>query len=425
VAPDSESVACPRRVTCVLRRRPWALVVAALLAVTACDGAADPTDTTEDPAATTTTTTVPPAGGRTPLQANEPPIVRQGDRGALVEALQFYLVCVGLEFPDPDGPGVTIDGSFGPITGFAVAYYQAQLRRAPSGNPDAATFASLARECSETRRLVFVDDEPTVEIAGNVAPGDDEAFTFDGETGQVLRLTAVEGAVTITVGGPGGDLVAEGSVAVEAELGAGQHVITVSASAPTTYRILAEIRSPNVLVSDFGPMALRGDGLGVTGAGLGADADNAAAVLSLIMSQPWADSGWRSDIAGCPGTHRVVTWVVQADPDNDRHPAVFVGYFAEVSAERRFLQYTYRSLDLTSLDPLAQRLATAEGISIGSSLARLVDAHGEQTIGPGGVVTVDGLTVVFDLVGDPATPDPELTRVRRISAGSGGCEELE
>lgn len=394
------------------------ILVAALFA--ACDDTAD-TTTTTDPETTTTTAPAPP--GRAPLQPNGPAIARQGDQGAIVEAIQFYLVCVGVEQPDPEGPLVAVDGSFGPITAFAVAYFQAQIGRAPSGAPDDETFARMARECGEQRSFSFPIGESTVEIAGNAAPGDDEVFAFDGAAGQILRLSTVEGVVDIAVEDAEGAAVGSGTASVDVDLpAAGRFLVRVSASAPTTFRLQAEVRSPNVLVSEFGPMVLRGDGVGV--ADLGTDADNAAGVISLILGSPWTDSGWQSDVAACPGTHRAVTWLVQAGLGSDAHPAVFTAFFSEVSNEPIFLEYTYHTLDLAALDPLAQGLGTVEGISIGSTFEQFTDAYEVGIDAQGRVTPSGGPTIEFAVVGDTASPDPTATRVNRIGAGTGGCAAL-
>lgn len=408
-------------------RRLWVLVVVALLA-TACDPSEGTTETTETTGVTTTTTTTMPTTGRVPLEPNGPAFLSEGDRGPYVEALQSYLVCAGIEQPEEGSASVTIDGSYGPVTSLAVAYFQAQVRRVPTGNPDEETFAMLARECRQTRVAAIPPGESTMEIAGNAAPGDDEVFSFAGSAGQVLRLTAVEGAVEITVEDADRTLLAEsaGTAFVEIELTATQaYTIRVSAASSASFRILGETRSPNVLVSDFGPMVVQHDGLGIPGTELGDGAANAAAVIGLILLSPWSDSDWRSDVAECPGTHRAITWLIQAGPRDDQHPAVLTAYFTEVGGNQVFIEYTYSSLDVGSVDPLAQGLATTEGISIASTLADFIEVHGTPTFGAGGAVTLDnGLVIVFDLVGDAASPDQALSRVTLIRAGSGGCESL-
>ena len=163
----------------------------------ACTTSAIPTTTTST--APVTTTTQP--GGRIILSANGPAFIQETEKGPYVEALQFYLVCTGHGQPSAEGGAVTIDGSFGPITADAVAYYQAELRRIPTGDPDEATFASLARDCRDERTVTFADGVTSVEIAGSTAPGDEEVFIIDGREGQVLGLQTTQGLVEIDVAG--------------------------------------------------------------------------------------------------------------------------------------------------------------------------------------------------------------------------------
>jgi len=402
-------------------RRTLSVAAALALLAVSCDASIDTTTTTVD----TTTTTAAATVGRIPLEPNGPPIASPGERGAYVEAIQFYLVCVGLAQPDPERPQVSIDGSFGPITAFAAAYYQAQLQRVPSGAPDDETFASMARECPDDRTLAFPIGESTVEIAGNAAPGDDETYGFAGLNGQALRLTTVDGTVSIVVLDGAGEEVGSGTGSVDVELPtAGAYAIRISADTATTYRLIAEVRSPNVLVSEFGPMVLQADGTGV--AEFGGEPENAIAVMGLLLGVPFEDSGWRDDVAACPGTHRVVTWLIQAGLDTDQHPAVFTAYFAEVSSVPSFLEYAYFTLDMQALDPLAQGLGTAGGASIGTTLEQFLalEDYEDVTLGSGGTATVDDGVVITFAVSGGDTPDPLLTRVRRIESGSGGCDSL-
>jgi hypothetical protein len=168
----------------------------------------------------------------------------------------------------------------------------------------------------------FPIGESSVEIAGNAAPGDDETYAFSGLNGQVLRLSPVDGTVSIVVLDAEGEEVSSGTGTVDAELpAAGAYTIRISADTATSYRLLAEVRSPNVLVSEFGPMVLQSDGTGV--AAFGSDPANAIAVMGLLLGVPFEDSDWRDDVAACPGTHRVVTWLIQAGLGSDQHPAVF------------------------------------------------------------------------------------------------------
>lgn len=394
------------------------------LALASCTDAPVITTTTEDTTTTTTTTTTMPLDERVALQPNAAPFLRQGDRGPYVAALQFYLLCVGIEEPEPGGSVVTVDGSFGPVTALAVAYYQAQLRRVPSGSPDEETFASLARDCDRERSLEFPVGEFSEEVAGHAAPGNDQVFFYEGGDGQVLRLTPVEGAVGIAVYAADGSpvAVAETGERFDAELpGAQLYSIRVSASAPTSFLLLAEVRSPTVITSDFGPMLLRSDGLGV--ADFGDDPSNTIAIITLLLQAPWEDTDWQTDAPGCTGANRHVTWLIQAASSGDRHPAVLIISLSDVGGERAFAKYSYRSLDLAELDPIAQGLATRDGISIGSTLAEFIEAHGRPSFDDEGRAQFsEGMTVGVDLVDGAVSPDEELSRVWYLAAGSDGCD---
>lgn len=402
-------------------------VALATLVASACGGSSLPATTTSSTtaAADSSTTTTEPQG-RISLTPNDDPLILEGTKGPLVEALQFYLVCTGHEEPTP-GRQVTVDGSFGPITADAVAYYQAELRRVPTGEPDEATFAALARDCAATRAITFPEGVFTLELGGNTAPGDEEEFTFAAAGGQVLVLDAVEGAVAITVIDASGVEVAGSGdgTAVSAELDSAQtYTVRVSAPASTTYRIEARVRSPNVVATDFGPMKLEGDGIVI--ADFGDDPVNTVAVIALLLGSPHDDTGWLDTEEGCTGSNRHVTWLIQGDPDGADHPAAFIVDFTSTGGSPYFSQYTFLSLDLPALDPLARGLATAEGITLGSTYDEFVEAYQEPTFfDPTRGLTREGdLVVGFSLVGDPAAPDGAASRIRYLGAGEDGCEDF-
>ena len=403
-------------------------VAATVLSVVAasCNGAAAPT-TSE---ATTTTSEVVSTtlGDRITLLPNGIAFIVQGQHGPYVEALQFYLVCTGHGEPVPGLGTVTVDGSYGPITGDAVAYYQAELRRAPSGDPDEATFASLARDCSQDRTLTFPTGEVTTEIAGNTDVGDDEVFAFESGDGQVLTLTATDGSVTIAVLDASGAAIeaTENGNQFEYELpGAAAYSVQVSAPLPTSFLIGAQIRSPNVVASDFGPMTLESNGLGV--ASFGDDPVNTVAVISLLLGTATVDTGWQEGILGCTGKNRHLSWLIQGDPNGSDHPAVLIVDLTDTGGLPYFSQYAYRSYDLAALDPIAQGLATKEGVSIGSTLQVFTDAYENPafTDAVRGLANFnDGMLVGIDLVGDADSPDAAASRIWYMGAGSDGCADF-
>ena len=106
------------------------LLAAGSLLAAACNGGAEATTTVPTTTLPTTTTTT---SGRLELGPNGEAFLAQGDAGSYVEALQFYLVCTGHGQLTADGPAITVDGQFGPMTADAVAWYQAELRRMPTG----------------------------------------------------------------------------------------------------------------------------------------------------------------------------------------------------------------------------------------------------------------------------------------------------
>ncbi|MFH1104882.1 MAG: peptidoglycan-binding domain-containing protein, partial [Actinomycetota bacterium] len=405
------------------RRLAAAALVLSMIAA-ACDAAAPATTTTSSTTSTPVATTL---GDRLTLQPNGIAFIVQGQHGPYVEALQFYLICTGHGEPVPGLGTVGVDGSFGPITADAVAYYQAELRRVPSGDPDEATFASLARDCSDDRTLTFPTGEVTTSIAGNAAAGDDEVFAFESGDGQVLALTVVDGMVTIAVLDAAGTEVdptaAEDQFQYELPAAA-TYSVRVSASVPTSFQIDAQVRSPNVVASEFGPMVLKSDGLGV--ATFGDDPVNTVAVISLLLGTATVDTGWQEGISGCTGKNRHLTWLIQGDPNGSDHPAVLIVDLTDTGGTPYFSQYAYRSYDLPALDPIAQGLATADGVSIGSTLQEFSDAYGDPTF----IDAVRGLArfddemlVGIDVVGGD-NPDAAASRIWYIGAGSDGCADF-
>jgi hypothetical protein len=403
-----------------------AIATAAVLGVIAgaCTTAAAPTTTTTLPTVTTTTQPT----GRITLTANGPVFIAEGTKDAdsnvgYVRALQFYLVCTGHEQPSADRGAVTIDGSFGPITADAVAYYQAELRRIPTGEPDEETFASLARDCSDDQTMSFPEGQITTNIAGNTAPGDEETFLFDGRDGQVLTLTPTDGVVDIEVIGLDGTIVESTTpgASFEAELpSAQQYRIIVSAAAQTSFNILASTRSPNIVASEFGPMRLTPTGLSI--ADIGDEVENTIAVIALVLGPATVDTGWQTDVPGCNGTHRHLQWVVQQADNRVDHPAVLEVDFSDLGGTPFFSEYAYRSYDLSLLDPIAEGLTTEEGLSLGSTLEFFEETYGDADF----FDEVRGLTEFNERMtaGFDARESATEREVWFIGAGDDSCDDF-
>ncbi len=136
---------------------------------------------TGETSTSTTTETTLPAG---------PPLAVQGDNNEIVEAFQFLLNCNG--YGD-----LTVDGSFGPATLTAVEAAQRGLDREVNGAPDDGMMADLSRSCSESRRL---EGEGVMIVVGNAAPEDPEVFSIALLSGTTLVATVTQGTgLTVTV----------------------------------------------------------------------------------------------------------------------------------------------------------------------------------------------------------------------------------
>jgi hypothetical protein len=116
------------------------------------------------------------------------------------------------------------------------------------------------------------------------------------------------------------------------------------------------------------------DGLGVVR--FGDRADEAVAAVGAVLGAPDTDSGWVEplSIGACAGTEaRVVSW-----------GSLFL-YLSDESAfgsgERHLFAYSYGSVQ--ELDAVPARLATPEGIGLGTSVDFLRAAYEGVTVEPG------------------------------------------
>ncbi len=230
-----------------------------------------------------------------------------------------------------------------------------------------------------------------------------------------LAVTAADGSeVEATVSG----------TRVEVELETAQaYGIRVTAASTTSFRITTALRSPNVVVSDFGPMTMDGEGIGI--ADLGDDPTNTVAVIALVLGAPFDDSGWIEE-PGCTGSNRHVTWVIQGGAAGSDHPAYFVADFTDTGGTPYFSQYAYRSDSLTALDPIARGLTTADALTIGSTFDDFVEVHDtpefDDTVN--GLAVADGVTFGFRIVGSADSPDGAATRIYLVGAGADGCPDF-
>ena len=401
---------------------PAAFLLAALLLAAACNGGAETTTTVPTTTLPPTTTTT---SARFELEPNGEPFLRQGETGPYVEALQFYLVCTGHGQFTADGPIINVDGQFGPMTADAVAWYQAELRRMPSGDPDEETFAQLSRDCTEARLVTFPDRAGTTRVAGNTAPGDEEIIDLDGVPGRVLTLVVHEGVVQVGLERADGTRVEQISVGGgwSGKLPTGtEYRLRVSAAEVASYALDLGVARPRYINIDFARMRLESDGFGILA--FGDDAERVITRLISILGPPAADSGWATGDAAertCTGSNRHLTWIVQQAESGAEHPAVLYVHFSDVdSGSQAFAEYAYISLDPQAVDAGVMDLATVGGISLGHSVAEYAEVYGQPNFTDGNSGLTLGGGMLFGI-----TTEGEDDLVWFIGSGDDGCEGYE
>jgi len=404
------------------------LVLVCALVAGGCTGgsALTPSTTTTIAATTLPPTTTTTLGEFVELQPNGPAIATEGDRNEYVEALQFLLVCTGHERITEDGPAVTVDGVFGPITSAMVAYLQAEMRRIPSGSPDEATFASLARRCGATRTIEFTDGSNDRRVAGNVTAGDDDLYIIDGEAGRTLTVEIVEGSIEFSVRDDTGNVLhdardgSQWSAVISED---GEFRIRVVSATTASYSLRIDYPPPPRVEVDFGPLVLAPDGLGIVE--FGDEPVTVLEVLTLLLGEPTTDSGWEGgSINNCTGFNRHVRWVIDPAVEGNDNRAVFFAHFSDEGfSDTSFAQWEYITLDVENVDVGARELATAEGLSLGSSITEFTTLYGDPLIldRERGLADFNtNMTVGIDL----ATEDDPVgftERVWYLSAGRDGC----
>lgn len=405
------------------------LILALVLVIGACTGDSGSSTTAESlpedtvVATTAATTTVPELAS---LEPNGSPVLSLGDRGEYVAALQWLLVCNGYEQLTEDGPVVVVDGAYGPITAAAVSYVQAQMHRIPTGAPDEAVVADLSRRCTADRIIEMPAGSDQIRVAGWVAPDDDEVLVVTGRSGWTLNAETLEGPVQFAVRDADGATIKEAreSAPWSVELANDRVLrIRVVASESTPFLMRISMDPPPQVTIDFGSMVLGPTGLEVVE--FGAEPTSVLDVLGSILGDPDTDTGWESS-EECEGFNRHLTYIVQRAEDGTAHPAVLSIHLSDVGfPDPSFAEYAYESLDLESLDTGARSLATAEGLSLGSTATEVSAAYNRPTpFEEGPIEFTDGMRFAARTPGEEADGDTEAALVvSLIGAGRDGCPD--
>jgi hypothetical protein len=365
--------------------RPALLVTGLAVVLASCGGndapAATTTTSPADTGATTTSTeavvaetttsisTTTPTSTETTLPSS-PPLAVEGDNNETVEALQFLLNCNG--FGD-----LTVDGAFGPATLAAVEAAQRSLGREVNGAPDDETLAELSRSCSERRRL---EGEGEVTVVGNAAPEDPEVFSVALLSGSTMAVIVTRGTglvVTVT-GADGSEVTPQDQSMWEIDTTQDYRIEVGSPSGPVTFALAVDVTAG---VRETGDWILATDGVTYKGTELALGAD-AQTVIDQVFdflghgvrgAYDEFDTGWYSitDPAdmGLRGifVEGFAFLFFGPDPNNPDRPETFERY--------RFVGPTDDGDGNARPDDYA---TTAEGITVGDTLADLKAAYGDR-----------------------------------------------
>lgn len=359
----------------IARPALWVTGLAVVLASCGGDGAAPttsstvPADTTSTAAITTTTTTGTTTSTSTTLPGG-PPLATEGDHNEIVEAFQFLLNCNG--FGD-----LEVDGAFGPLTLAAVEAAQRSLGREANGAPDEETLAELSRSCSERRRL---EDAEAVTVVGNAAPGDPEIFAVALLSDSVVTIALVQGdGLNITViGADGVEVVPQDDSSWRIDTTQDYSIEVAAPVDPTMFALDIEVATG---VPETGDWILATDGLSYRGTSLTLGSD-AQTVIDQVFeflghgvrgAYDEFDTGWYTITD--PGDMGLRGVFVEGfallffgpDPNNPDRPETFVRH--------RFLGPTLDAEGNPRGDDYA---TTAEGITVGDTLADLQAAYGSR-----------------------------------------------
>jgi peptidoglycan hydrolase-like protein with peptidoglycan-binding domain len=360
-------------------RRPALLFTGLAVVLASCggDGAPASTTTTTVPAETTsstgpatTTTSIPTTTSPSTTLPGGAPLAVEGDHNEIVEAFQFLLNCNG--FGD-----LTIDGAFGPLTLAAVETAQRSLGREANGAPDEETLAELSRSCSERRRL---EGEGAVTLVGNAAPDDPEAFSIALLADSTVAIAFIQGTgLTATViGADGNEVAPQDQSTWRIDTTQDYSIEVASPTGPVTFALTVEVVTG---VPETGDWILAADGLSYRGTKLALGSD-AQTVIDQVFeflghgvrgAYDEFDTGWYT--ISDPGDMGLRGVFIEGfallffgpDPNNPDRPETFVRH--------RFVGPTVDAAGSARPDDYA---TTAEGITVGDTLADLKAAYGSR-----------------------------------------------
>jgi hypothetical protein len=295
----------------------------------------------------------------------------QGDSNETVEAVQFLLNCNGYG-------ELVVDGVFGPATLAAVEAAQAGLGDPVDGRVDDDLMAALSRPCSEDRRL---EGEGVFTVVGNGSQDDPEGFAITLLEGSTVAVTVTRG-IGLTV-----DVKSADGVSVP---GQGQSTWLVDTTqdyrievspddGPTTFTLAVVVTVGELETGDW---ILATDGVTYDGTKL-VHGDDAQTVIDQIFeflghgirgAYDEFDTGWYTITEPAPVALRGIftegfafLFFGPFDPENPDRPESF---------ERH--RFVGPGLDADGNPRPDSYATTAEGITVGDTLADLTAVYGDR-----------------------------------------------
>ena len=319
--------------------------------------------TTTSTSSTTTSTTLPPG---------EVFAVQDDTDDDKVIALQILLNCNNVG-------DLTVDGEYGPATAAAVEAAQTALGRAIDGSQiDEDTFADLSRTCPEDRRIE--PDDGTVVLWENAAVGDPAEFPIALNKDDLLTATLTSGAgASLVVRTDAGLVVSpneDGTWSIETT---GEHVIMVESDLdPVTFSITVTVEEG---VAALGQWIIHTDGISYEGEKLTFD-EAAQDVVDQVFE--WLGHGVRGAYDEFD-----TGWYEITDPQSLGLRGVFIEGIALLffgpHAENTGRAETFERVRFEGPSDDAEGnprpddyVTTAEGITVGDTLADLKAAYGSD-----------------------------------------------
>jgi hypothetical protein len=261
----------------------------------------------------------------------------------------------------------------------AVEAAQASLGREVTGAPDDGMMAELSRSCSERRRL---EGDGAVTIVGNSAPEDPEVFSIALLSGSTIQIAVTEGiGLEVTLTGVNGLEVEPSDESIWDIEETQDYLIEVTApSDPVTFTLAVTVTAGS---QEAGDWILATDGLSYRGTKLTLG-DDAETVIDQVFD--FLDHGVRGAYDEFD-----TGWYTITDPQPLGLRGIYIEGFAflfygpdpsDPDRPETFARWRFEgpTRDANGNARPEDYATTAEGITVGDTLADLKAAYGSQVV---------------------------------------------